>query len=335
METTLRPMSLGEILDRTATIYRKNFLVLAGISAIYAGVTLLIGTLNVLLIHFLGWGMGRNAHLMLVELLSTIAVGLMYILAAIPIAAVNRAVSWISMGQKTSIRDAYKSVLGRAFTYLALMTILVVLIYLPYALWGIGYFAIFTRNFANGQIAVDDPSRMTALFILVLFALILMPALIAYMIWMLLRYALAIPACVIEELSPRAAMQRSNELSKGARGRIFVLYLLVSVIQMGLTFLFSGPFLVLTFKQAMKDPTQISLGIQIAQQFAVFAVKTFVTPIFATGFILFYYDQRIRKEGFDIEWMMQTAGLNETASSAPDAVAPPPLVAPPAEGANE
>jgi hypothetical protein len=25
---------------------------------------------------------------------------------------------------------------------------------------------------------------------------------------------------------------------------------------------------------------------------------------------LFYYDQRIRHEGFDIEWMMNQAGLN-------------------------
>jgi hypothetical protein len=25
--------------------------------------------------------------------------------------------------------------------------------------------------------------------------------------------------------------------------------------------------------------------------------------------VLFYYDQRIRKEGFDSEWMMQRAGL--------------------------
>jgi hypothetical protein len=25
----------------------------------------------------------------------------------------------------------------------------------------------------------------------------------------------------------------------------------------------------------------------------------------------FYYDQRMRKEGFDIEWMMQSAGMTE------------------------
>jgi hypothetical protein len=35
-----------------------------------------------------------------------------------------------------------------------------------------------------------------------------------------------------------------------------------------------------------------------------------IGPIYSTGLTLFYYDQRIRKEGFDIEWMMQAAGLS-------------------------
>lgn len=37
--------------------------------------------------------------------------------------------------------------------------------------------------------------------------------------------------------------------------------------------------------------------------------NTFIGPIYSTGLTLFYYDQRIRKEGFDIEWMMRAAGL--------------------------
>ena len=30
----------------------------------------------------------------------------------------------------------------------------------------------------------------------------------------------------------------------------------------------------------------------------------------------FYYDQRMRKEGFDIEWMMQSAGMMESLDAA-------------------
>ena len=42
METTLRPLTLGEILDRTAELYRSNFLLFAGISSIYAGIILVL-----------------------------------------------------------------------------------------------------------------------------------------------------------------------------------------------------------------------------------------------------------------------------------------------------
>ena len=33
-----------------------------------------------------------------------------------------------------------------------------------------------------------------------------------------------------------------------------------------------------------------------------------------------YYDQRIRKEGFDIEWLMQSAGMTEATSAPATAV---------------
>jgi hypothetical protein len=41
----------------------------------------------------------------------------------------------------------------------------------------------------------------------------------------------------------------------------------------------------------------------------VFFSNVLIGPIYAIGLTLFYYDQRIRKEGYDIEWMMQAAGL--------------------------
>ena len=48
----------------------------------------------------------------------------------------------------------------------------------------------------------------------------------------------------------------------------------------------------------------------VVQQLLAFLTNTFVGPIYATGFTLFYYDQRVRKEGYDIERMMQAAGMS-------------------------
>jgi hypothetical protein len=45
-----------------------------------------------------------------------------------------------------------------------------------------------------------------------------------------------------------------------------------------------------------------------------FFTNTFLGPIWAAGITLFYYDQRVRKEGYDIEWMLQAAGLTGPAT---------------------
>jgi hypothetical protein len=46
--------------------------------------------------------------------------------------------------------------------------------------------------------------------------------------------------------------------------------------------------------------------------------------VYSIALMLFYYDQRIRHEGFDIEWMMQRAGLITVPANPPSVPAPYP-----------
>ena len=73
---------------------------------------------------------------------------------------------------------------------------------------------------------------------------------------------------------------------------------------------------VFVFVAAFKHPGQ-PLGpvAQSLSQVIAFFTTSFLGPIWATGITLFYYDQRIRKEGYDIEWMMQQAGLTQHPSA--------------------
>jgi len=70
----------------------------------------------------------------------------------------------------------------------------------------------------------------------------------------------------------------------------------------------------------IKHHGELSAAVRALQQVVAFFTNTFVGPIYATGLTLFYYDQRVRKEGYDIEWMMQAAGMSQF---------PPPIVAEP------
>jgi hypothetical protein len=134
---------------------------------------------------------------------------------------------------------------------------------------------------------------------------------------MALRYALAVPACVVEDLTARKAIKRSIELSKESRGRIFILWLLVLVLQIGL-FAVSQIFFIWA---AYKNHFVLPPGLSALQQIISFFTGAFVFPILATGITLFYYDQRIRKEGYDIEWMMRAAGLAAPAAQIVEAEA--------------
>jgi hypothetical protein len=76
-------------------------------------------------------------------------------------------------------------------------------------------------------------------------------------------------------------------------------------MEMGLV-IFSQFFI---FVIAYKHNGQVGPVAQAISQIISFITNTFIGPIYATGLTLFYYDQRVRKEGYDIEWMMQAAGL--------------------------
>jgi len=52
-----------------------------------------------------------------------------------------------------------------------------------------------------------------------------------------------------------------------------------------------------------------ALVMGIARRAVGFIVEVLITPIYGIGLTLLYYDQRIRLEGYDIERMMEEAGM--------------------------
>jgi uncharacterized membrane protein len=314
METNLRPLTLGEILDRTAQLYRSNFLVFAGIFSIYSGVALVLGLIQIGLSALIN--KGQTPTKISWPLLSAGVVEwiLLVLLLGAAVAAINRAVAWVHLGELASIRSAYASTLPRFGRYLWLMTITGALAWLPLALAYGGYF-LFVILYVRPRGILTRPKgeldqQATLIFALVSLTFFLVVFLaFVYAVLMSLRYALAVPACVVEDLKARQAIRRSIDLSKGARGRIFVLFLLVAVIKLGLLGVTQTFFVVIV----LKNHGQVSPWLSAISQVVAFVTNTFIGPIGAAGVAVFYYDQRVRKEGYDIEWMMQAAGLTAPA----------------------
>jgi hypothetical protein len=139
-------------------------------------------------------------------------------------------------------------------------------------------------------------------------------------LWLGAWLLFAFPAHAFEELSVRESLKRAGTLTKGVRWRLvvgrLVPGLLSWVLYLGLsqsTFWILRLFIWrnhLWLKQGTLILGTVNIGIG-------FLVAVFLGPVFPIILTLFYYDQRMRKEGYDIERMMDEAGLTEAAVSVP------------------
>lgn len=321
----LRPLGLSEILDRTAELYRGHFLLFAGIAAIFSGFMLAIQMLYVGVLAAIGYPHVPPHLTWAVAVAAVFQVLAVLLIAGLAVAANNRAVAWVYLGEPASISSAARSVKPRLGRYLWLMTMSSFQAWAPLAVIYVIFLTIVLRAahgiFANPSMAHPaNPADVNAVMGTAIGMLILAPfflGAVVYGTWMSLRLSLGIPACVVEELPARRALRRSVELSKGSLGRILVLAILVYAIRMIIGIVLGIPFL-FTFFRHPGQP--ISIAMLSIQQIAGFITDTLIGPIYGIGLALFYYDLRIRKEGFDIEWMMQAAGLEApTAAALPDA----------------
>jgi len=167
--------------------------------------------------------------------------------------------------------------------------------------------------FSAGLAALAQSVGLSGGGIFVFTGFLIVAGLVTYGFWMALRLSLAFPACVVEHIGARAALKRSSSLTQGTKGRIFLLYLLGAALNWLLSIAITLPLtIVTTLLPGSTSPQRAQtagLVVLIVAYGAAFAVQALTRPVYGIALILFYYDQRIRQEAFDIEWMMLQAGL--------------------------
>ncbi len=327
MNEPLHPSTLGEILDRTVHLYRSRFLVLLGIAVIPTGMMVALAGMFFLLFALVGSSAVSMSPEMLgivaLVVLGALLVALPLLIALTPLstAALNQAVARPWQEEKITIREAYRIARRRGWNYIGLFLLEALIVWVaPMAVWIA--LVIFTSVVSALAQSAGMGAAAGSLFALGIIAVVI--ALVGYCIWMMLRLSLAFPACVVEQIGATSALKRSISLSRGTKGRIFLLYLLGTVLNYLLTMAFAIPaIIVFALVPGASNPKFAQTAgtvLMLVIYGASFAIQALTKPVYGIALMLFYYDQRIRQEGFDIELLMQRAGL----------VAPPPPP-PPAE----
>lgn len=307
MAIELRPLSAGEVLDRTFQLYRARFGMFLGIATIAAGIQTAGSALYTMSTRY-AMRHGYGHALVMVWSSSGTVVNLCVSLLAVSVvfAAVGRAVMSLYLGESTGIAQAYRDVWPRWFRYVRLSVTAGFLALWP-ALLVLAGFA------AEIGLAPRLKSASAAATATTIFGFTAVEFLIAapLCIWLLCRIALSNAACVLEDLKVWRSVKRSISLSKGLRWRIFLLLLLVYVVEFILEMALIAP----TFALLIRSHGQLSLGLTIYTLAAAFVVTTLTTPVYGIGLTVIYLDARIRKEGYDIDVLMQRSGGEPQAST--------------------
>jgi hypothetical protein len=264
----LRPMTLGEVLDRTFTLYRQHFLLFVGIAVLPNVVMLLFQFATLLLTRANVAGAARSFSPGMIGGFVAGALGsavLLLLLLGITQAATVTAVSSLFLGKETSVGDAYAGAKGHILTVIGIMIL---------------------SGLATG---------IGLIFLII-------PG-----IYLACRLAVSVPASVVENESPVSSMERSMELTKGYAGQVFLLFLLVLVLTYAVTLILQSPVFFFTVTAALAKH-EVPLGVTVYSYVAGFVSQVLVGPIGTISASLMYYNLRVRKEGFDIQHLMNMLG---------------------------
>jgi hypothetical protein len=288
-EVDLRPMTLGEVLDRTFKLYKSNFWLFAGITALPYLLILLVEVASAALGNASQATPGTpqiSPSLLAGALAGGAVVAILYFLmTGAAHAATVFAVSDLYLARPATVRGSFSRVGTKVFRVLLVFFLIGLVV-------GGGVLLVVMVG------AVLKSPAIMGLGFIVLFV----PCII-----FVCRAAVAIPVAMLEDLGAVRSLERSMQLTKGHASQIFLIFLLVVFLSYLAIMLLQAPFMALTVASAASHQT-LSLGTLVLQYLAMFVSQVLVGPIGTIAFSLMYYNLRVRKEAFDIQHLMASLG---------------------------
>jgi len=228
MTPTLRPLTFGETLDRIWWILRQRPRLFAAIGIVPVAVLLLSVAAMFGILYALGdfpqpqtaQAPARVVMAMFVAM-GTMMIPMMAAFAIFHAAACHAALA-VNRGLEVTWDGAYRAALGQAGRYVWLMLLCWLAVSAPelLVLALLGTLGVVL----GGQ---GSPGLWLAMIPLLVMGYL---GAVVYMVWMMLRLVLSFPAAAAENIAATQAMRRSFLLTRKAKGRIFLIMLVVYAI---------------------------------------------------------------------------------------------------------
>lgn len=309
------PISARQMFERTFDLLRAHPKLFSGIGLLLFGIELvlrgIVGGSELWIERFVVGAPVLRA--MFIVPLGFLAGGLIYIFAQIVKGAVFYATRSNLINNSIKIGEACNLAAAKAWRLVAI-AILAALRIFGFAL--LGYLAaiiplviaavtagVFTRGIARASVLSLRSGHLAGAAIFLALCFILAIAYCIFIIWIVLRYSVAVPAALEENLHANDSIRRSIQLTRGGKGRLIALYVAI------FAFYIAVLCLILPIQLTSLHIAQAHVGV-LPPAFHWWAALGSVIVIFAGSVVvvfagiattLCYFDLRVRKEGFGLE----------------------------------
>ena len=304
------PLTFGQILDRIAQILSRNWRLFLSLGSVPAGASLLIYAI-VFGVMYKAGAFPATQHSpipthVLWQIFPVMAVCsiLMMIVYVLFEAAAAQAALAANRGVTISFREAYATAWQHLGRFLGLIVMRTLWVMLPMmAIWIVAAVA-FGIAAALGR----GSFHPGAIFLLMPVVVLGYLGSLVYGVWMMMRLLLAVPASIAENLTVMAALKRSAALAHKAKGRMFLVLLVMYAIGYAIFLVVEAIALAvagiaLIVGRGMHIHWPHPIAVAAAVIFGLCAVVAFFLWIaafwsaYAITFTVFYDDQRVRIDG--------------------------------------
>jgi hypothetical protein len=294
----IHPMGIGEILDRSFRLLRQHFWLFFIIVLIPQGIFFLMTHLVGLIFGVAG-GLGAAMSAGIGFAIFTVLAFLVFIVLQFwAQGALIHAVSETYLGHSTSIEGSYSAIRKRLGQLVGTMILWGVLVFL----WPV-LAAVVSAILVPALSAAGVGGVFMGLVTVIAFVITIWLAIRLLLNWMLVDKVV-----VLEAKSGMRALRRSKDMMnartepgfwKRPKNKAGLILLLGFLIAGGIQLTFQLPGVILTIIAPGSLVVSTIMGL-------LNIVSTSLATVFtATAMILFYYDIRLRKEGFDLKMMAE------------------------------
>ncbi len=332
----LRPLALGELIDRSAIFWRAHLVPLFALCLGFELINYIFAkSITLILEHSNAFMQGNKVVQARIQEDPTSMLGdagmLMIYLTALWLVLIwsywlatlvmTRYVVPLQLGESARPADGLRRGLNRLGSFTGA--------YLLSLLWGLGIGLLlvlpggilFGLGLVLGRSGASSGAQLLGVILAVGGVLVSSLGGLAAFLWYFLRFALLAPVFAMEDLSAIAAFRRSGALISGrvapgftgrVKVRAMILFTAVSGIMIAVTLIFSLPsWIVRGAYGHLSDPSAVTAHpipqalLVPVELFQVLGQSIF-TPLALVFSAMFYLDMRMRREGLDLERRLDT-----------------------------